>query len=289
MWYDAPWNSAIIKWVQTLSSPFFDFFFVTVTMMGEETFFMLVAALVFWCVNKKLGYRLVFTYLTGAFLAASLKDLFKVPRPIGEEGITSQRLETAEGYSFPSGHSFNATATWLTLSTHFKKHWFSILAWLSIALVALSRLYLGVHRPVDVLGGIILGWAWVWFFGWIFERIEKSGKRWILTIVIVPTLLTLFFMENSYAFKAAGVLVAFFVGYLVEPDWIDFKAKAPFAIQIAKLAIGLGGLFALRIFLKPLLSAFLWGDFLRYLLMGFWITIGSTWLFQRWWGEKSSA
>lgn len=279
MWYNAPWNAEIIRFIQSFSNSFLDNFFVLTTMMGEETFFMVAAAFIFWCVDKFLGYKLGFSYLTGAFLNGFLKDLFQVPRPIGEPGIRSLRAETALGDSFPSGHSQNATTFWTFIMIHAKKKWMYALGTILILLTAISRLYLGVHRPVDVIAGIAIALLWVYITNIVFNYAQKTGKKAILLLFIIPVFVLLFINMDSLTYKVGGTLFAFFVGYLIEPKYIKFETKASLPGQILKLAVGLAVLFGLKEFLKPLLPESIYSDFARYFILGLWVTVFAPWVF----------
>ena len=87
----------------------------------------------------------------------AIKDIFKAKRPIGEPGIRSLKVETATGYSFPSGHTQGTASFWRAIAIYLKKNYMYGISALIIILVAISRLYLGVHYPKDVLFGAIFG------------------------------------------------------------------------------------------------------------------------------------
>lgn len=82
----------IIEFIQSFSSPFLDSFFQLVTMVGEEYFFILLFAVVFWCINKEFGYRLGFACLSFGLVSIGIKETLRVPRPVGIEGIRSLRF-----------------------------------------------------------------------------------------------------------------------------------------------------------------------------------------------------
>lgn len=281
MWYNSPFNTEIIKFIQSFSSPLLDKFFIYVTMMGEEGFFMIAAVLIYWCIDKNFGYRMGFAYLTNALINGGIKEALKVPRPIGEPGIRSLRTETAGGYSFPSGHSQSAASFWASVMFHVKQKWIYIACSIPVILVGISRLYLGVHRPVDVAAGISIGVLWVLICNYMFHTAEKTGKKTIFLAIIIPMVVIMFIIKNSDYYKVAGTALAFYIGYIIEPEYINFEVNAPYGIQVIKLLIGITIMLGIRVILKSLLPQILISDFVRYFLMGVWVTIGAPYIFKK--------
>lgn len=284
MWYNAPFNAEIIKFIQTFANPLLDEFFVLATMMGEESFFMFAAVFVFWCLDKDFGYRLGFAYLSNGVINSGIKETLQIPRPIGEAGIRSMRVETAGGYSFPSGHSQCASSFWTSVMIRVKKGWMYALGIVLILLVGVSRLYLGVHRPIDVFVGIAIGTAWVFISNFMFNFAEKTGKKLIFLIFIIPMLALLFVLPNAELYKSSGTVLAFYLGYLIEPKYIKFEVKAGLIAQALKLIIGISVMMGIRILVKPLLPEAILSDFFRYFLMGIWVTIGAPFIFVKLFG-----
>jgi len=97
------------------------------------------------CIDKDWAFRLGFAYLFSGLANTGIKEICRVPRPFELLDIDPMRVETAGGYSFPSGHTQQASSLLIVLMEAIKKKWFYILASLLIILVALSRIYLGVH------------------------------------------------------------------------------------------------------------------------------------------------
>ena len=100
--------------LERLRTPFWDAVFSAVTHLGEETVFMVAAILIFWCVSKEEGYYLLLMGFFGTVVNQFLKLLFRIPRPWVRDPdftIVESARAQATGYSFPSGHTQNAVAT----------------------------------------------------------------------------------------------------------------------------------------------------------------------------------
>lgn len=274
----------IIKLVQSISNPFLDVVFQLITMMGEDIFFMLVTAVIYWCIDKELGYKLGFATLTSACVNFGIKDLLKIPRPIGEPGIRSLRLQTAEGYSFPSGHTQNTATLWTFFMHQFRKRWLYALGILMILLVGVSRLYLGVHTPLDVAGGILIGAFWVVVWNLIYE-ISQKHKSILIVATGLALLGLLVFKDNNY-YKSTGALLGLLIGYLFEPRYIGFRERAGAVTQVLKVVIGLSVVYLLRMVLKAVMPVNLFSEFLRHLILLLWITIVTPYVFKRFTGNK---
>ena len=270
----------LIRAIQYFSNPFLDMFFQLVTMIGEEIFFIFVTAIVYWCIDKKLGYRLGFVTLASACINFGIKDMMRIPRPIGEPGIRSLRLHTAHGYSFPSGHTQNTTTLWTFFMLYIKRGWLYSVGISVILLVGVSRLYLGVHTPADVAGGMLIGSVWVFICRFLYERAEKSGYNRLLFIGTAAAILgMLVFPEENY-YKVTGALSGLLFGYIIEPRYINFEVRTSPCIQVFKVTFGLGILYLLRLLLKMVLPGMLFFDYLRYFLLIVWITIAAPYIFK---------
>lgn len=150
----------LLKAIATIRSPFLDQIVNIVTHLGDETFFTVIGMFVFWCVNKKWGYRFMILGLSGTALNQLLKAIFLIPRPWVLDpsfSIVEAAREAADGYSFPSGHTQSAAAVFGTLAVWLNKKWSTALCIALILLVGFSRMYLGVHTPLDVDVSLITG------------------------------------------------------------------------------------------------------------------------------------
>jgi len=270
-----------IRFIQAFSSDFLDQFFIYVTMMGEEYFFMSIVCLFYWCIDKRFGYKLGFAYLSNGVFNTGLKHLFKVPRPfVKDPSLRVLRLETAGGYSFPSGHTQFTAAFWTTMALEFKKKWIYPLGFVLIVLVGLSRMYLGLHTPIDVLVGAALGIGWVFLSNALFEAAERTGRKTWLLILVIPAVIGMFFFREENYFKVVGTFTGFYVGYLIESRWIRFDVKASWWMQALKIILGLAVLLLLKSGIKLILPESIISDFARYFLMVIWVTVAAPLIFK---------
>jgi membrane-associated phospholipid phosphatase len=271
-----------IRFLQSFHTDFLDRFFVLVTTLGEDTFAMVVVGIILWCLDKRFGYRIGFAFLSSGLVNSSLKNLLRVPRPFTvDPGLRVLRPETATGYSFPSGHTQFAATFWTSFALRVRKAWFSAVAGLCVVLVALSRMYLGVHTLQDVLAGALLGIGWVFAANALFEYEERTGRRWIFLVVAVPALAALPFFPDSDYWKTVGAFVGFLAGYLVESRYIRYEVEGALWKQVVKVVVGMGVVFAIRLVGKAVLPEGLFSDFFRYLLMTVWVTAAAPLVFQR--------
>ena len=139
--------------LESIRTPALDKIMSVITLLGGELFFMVIAVTVFWCVSKREGYYLMIVGFFGTVINQFLKILCCVPRPwIKDPDFTiveSARAE-ATGYSFPSGHTQNAVATYGGIARYTRRGWLRVVLVVLTVLIAFSRMYLGVHTPLDV-------------------------------------------------------------------------------------------------------------------------------------------
>ena len=165
-----------LRWLEGLRTSFLNAFFEGVTMLGEETLIILLVVALWFAVDKKLAQQVFFVTATSLSVNGIIKNFAKVPRPF-TKGISCVRPDTATGYAFPSGHT-QGFATWSSFfAVKWKKTWFRILVGVLVALVAVSRLYLGAHYPSDVVVAVALGVGFSVLGNYLFEKVKDVVYR----------------------------------------------------------------------------------------------------------------
>lgn len=264
--------------LESIRTPFFDKLMGLVTNLGGEAVFIVAAIVVFWCLNKSCGYYMMTVGFAGTIINQFLKLWFRIPRPWVKDPnftiVESARAE-ATGYSFPSGHTQNAFAVFGAPARFFKNTALRIIFILLIALTAFSRMYVGVHTPLDVGVSLIVGTILVFVIYPFFRDMDKSPKKVYITFSIFIVLAAAFVafvelydfpadidaenyasgLKNAYMilFCAIGLMLTFFI----DTKYVHFPTQAVWWAQIIKVVVGLAILLALKSVLKaPLLALF---------------------------------
>lgn len=264
--------------LESIRTPFFDKLMGLVTNLGGEAVFIVAAIIVFWCLNKSCGYYMMTVGFAGTIINQFLKLWFRIPRPWVKDPnftiVESARAE-ATGYSFPSGHTQNAFAVFGAPARFFKNTALRIVFIFLIALTAFSRMYVGVHTPLDVGVSLIVGTILVFVIYPFFRDMDKSPKKVYIIFGIFIVLAAAFVafvelydfpadidaenyasgLKNAYMilFCAIGLMLTFFI----DTKYVHFHTQAVWWAQIIKVVVGLAILLALKSVLKtPLLALF---------------------------------
>lgn len=281
-------QESIMLFFQNIGSPFLDSVANLASAVGEQTFVIAVMLYILWNVDKNKGFSICSSLLFSVTAMGTLKAIVRAPRPFQVlESINGKRLATATGYSFPSGHTTTAASFYSSLAMAFKKRRLSIFCAIMIVLVGLSRLYLGVHWPIDVFGGLVLGISISLLAYRKFSILyEDENKRYrfsivvgIVTLIVGAIMATLLNLKqvDQVAFtdlmKALSLAGGGYLGFALEVKKVQYRIEGTLAKKILRFFLGMGGvllIMGLKAFIPE--AAYYIGSFFRYALLGFWAT-----------------
>ena len=273
VWRESEGSMGLLYALESIRTPLLDKILGAVTYLGDELCFMVFAVGVFWCISKRMGYYLMTVGFFGTILNQFLKILCAIPRPWVKDPnftIVESARAGASGYSFPSGHTQNAVTLYGGTARYTKTPW---LRWVCIAvmvLICFSRMYLGVHTPLDVgvalAMGAVIGFMVVCsgaFVAYLYLR-GDTGVTAEDTANYVSAL--------SNGWKFVGATLGLLVTNILDRRYIRFETEAVWWAQLIKLVVGFGLLLAIRSGLKAPLIALCGGAAeiaggIRYLLI----------------------
>lgn len=298
-----------LRLLESVRVPALDTLFSGITYFGDELAFLALALLLFWCVDKRTGYYVFVVGLFGTLANQFLKITCRIPRPWvldPDFTIVEAARAAATGYSFPSGHTQNAVGTFGAIALQTKQRW---VRWVCIALVLLvpfSRMYLGVHTPLDVGVSFVVAAALVMLVYPLMEEADRRPAVLTYTIAVMAACSGLFVgylylrgdtgataedtanyvsaLENAW--KLTGATLGMLIANIADRKYVRFETQAVWWAQLIKLAVGFGLLLAIRAGLKAPLIALLGGSAaiaggVRYLLVV--LFAGCVWPLTFWW------
>lgn len=288
--------------------------------LGSENFFLFVLPLVYWCIDAGLGFRIGLILLT----SQATNDIFKIamhgPRPYwASSRVFGHTSETTFG--IPSGHAQKSLAIFGIVAAYYKRAWLWILTGLVVFLIGLSRLYLGVHFPHDVLFGWLLGaltlWAFVKYWDPIaarFKGMSMGGQvatAFLISLAFIALEALVVFLSRDFILPADWIANATsnggevptpflldgtvsamgtFFGLCSGVAWIatrgGYQVSGPLMKRVLRYIVGFIGVAILYFGLKMLFPdgedmVALIFRYIRYTSVGAWISAGAPWVFSK--------
>ncbi|MGB2926505.1 MAG: phosphatase PAP2 family protein [Limnothrix sp.] len=272
---------SIIEFLQSfLSGEGWLSFFLWVTHLGDAPAYVFFLSLYFWLVSPRHGRQLALLFALSIVSNFLIKNIFMLPRPyvLNPDVATVEALATAGSFSFPSGHAQGIVTFWGAIACVHKKVWLWICALLIIAVVCTSRMYLGVHFPVDIAAGTLLGIFWITLGLWIgrIEIVPIYQLSQKLLVWLVGLLMAI-------AYAPLGPLMGVFIGFFP----VSKVLHQPPTTVLKKILLGFFGfavvvpVYLVLSKLTALLPEFAALNYIRYLAIALSVTEVVPWLWRR--------
>ncbi len=270
---------AILEFIQWIKNPPLDYLMLVITNIGSETFFSVALLILFWYSREKKTYYSAFTLMVTFILMDVLKNYFGMHRPLVAEAkalgyqIRIIGESTGGGYGLPSGHTMASFVFWYFIYIHYSARWVRITSVFFMVGIPFSRMYLGVHFPLDVVAGyffavLILSLS-VFFHG--YSRTIEMPRFWVLSLVGLGVfLVALGSYPTETVYKSGGSLA----GLLASGFLLGSLMENGRAVTLRTGVIGLLGIVVilaaktgLKKVLEPVFTLVSAADFIRYFIV----------------------
>lgn len=254
----------LLLWFQSIGNDTLDVIFKMFTLMGEQYFIMVIFCYLAWCGDKVFAHKTGFAFCFGMGINQILKLVFCVQRPwVLDSRINPSpyALETATGYSFPSGHTQSGITVFGCLAKRFGGVAFKVLCILCAVMVGVSRLYFRVHTPWDVAVSFIIGILIIFATETIYKTCEKYDLATLIIGFIFSVLMVVYALTKSYpayhlpeysydCIKIAGAIGGFVTGWFLERRYVKYESRGNIVYNILKTIVGLVVLLVIKFVLE---------------------------------------
>lgn len=248
----------LLYFFESIRTPWLDSIMLALTEFGGETAFLAAALILYWCVDKRKAYYLMSVGFIGTISSQFMKIACQIPRPWVKDPdftIVEAAREGAGGYSFPSGHSQSSAGTFGSIAVTAEKTWLRIAAVCICIIVPITRMYLGVHTPQDVLVGSAISIALLLVlkpvvFSQSGKHIPKLFAGLVILSIVYVAYIELFHFPadidphnmasaQKNAYTLLGTMLGMAVVYWADETKLHFSTAGTFKTQLLKI---LGGI-----------------------------------------------
>ena len=269
------WQLRFLQFLQVGRGPFVDAFFRFLNLFDTDYFACTLIAFIWIGCSWRWGSRLAFLFVVSGLLNSWAKLAFSLPRPFLYDPTLN--LVTLHDYGFPSGGAQNAMLLGCLIAYYWKSRWALPAGIFYIALISFSRLFLGVHFPVDVLGGWVIGACIFYAFIKVHSSIERFAAdrpRMTLALTLAAALMLGLLLPDFktifLVFSATPIAIGIYFSTRYD---LYISAPQPFKKQVLLGLFGVvtafGVALSMRLFpLDPLPSVML-----QVTMAGLWISL----------------
>ncbi|ARZ62425.1 phosphatase PAP2 family protein [Bacillus anthracis] len=258
-----------LEWMTSLEGSVLTAFFKLVSILANETLYLVIISFLYWCVSKRKAFHMIVMLCFSGYIGIMVKEFMKIPRPYTYDGIEALYEKSAAGYSFPSTHVQLSTTFWGSFMILCKKRIVWIIGIIFIILVAISRLYLRVHWLSDIIGAVLFSVIVVYLYTKV--TMGLSDRKFILLQRIILAVSLIMYVMTSQVdnLKLLGVLTGSTIGIMLENHFINMNESNDFKMQVVKTVLGLSIMLIMQFILKKVIPDMY---YLRYAVTGITIT-----------------
>ncbi|MDF1523716.1 MAG: phosphatase PAP2 family protein [Trueperaceae bacterium] len=269
--------------IQSVAAPWLDVLMTLITDLGSGEAYVALVVVTYLAIDARAGRALGITLMVSFLINQYAKGWFDTPRPFELDPSvvrTERALESAAGPGFPSGHAQGATTFWGLAAVLAGRAWFTVAAVVLIAAVAFSRLYLGVHVPLDVVGGLLIGTAVVMLAA-LWWRSGFEPPTWFVAVLAVALP---FAVHLAFPTPESDLLTGAIAALAVGPLLVRHRTDGPWSGRVAVAVVGLVLAFTVLVASSELLPEAVKrhpvGGYLRYVVLGASATVVAPWIGQ---------
>lgn len=235
---------------------------------------VVIIVVFYWCIDKRTGQRMGLCFAGATMVTQLIKNIACVYRPWKQDArlqIAPEAAATATGYSFPSGHATLAASFYGNIAAYLKKYskWWILPCVLLTLLTAFARNWLGAHTPQDVLVGMMIALVVLLLSKYLLDWADGGKNRdWLLATIgiILSAAMLIYTSVKPYpmdvlpdgtllvdpwdmvtdCYKAAGAMMGFCLGWVLERHFVGFDAKGAGKARMIRGVVGVALLLAVR-------------------------------------------
>lgn len=252
------WELRLMELFQSADSPVVNALAQFFSLMGEELLLIIIIGYFYWCYDKETGKRVSMTFMAAFLCGTLLKGTVMRRRPyMDNESVKCLRPAhkdgdimdvSAQGYSLPSLHASMSSSIFGSLAVSYKNTVWIILGIIIPLCVGLSRIYVGVHYPTDVLAGWLIGTAALGTVSLLYKKIKN--KTVIYCIIAAVALPGLFYCRDSEYFNALGIIAGFSAAFIFEEKYVSFENTRSISASVLRVVGGVLVFFVVSTLIK---------------------------------------
>lgn len=252
------WEVRFMEWLQSFDNAFFSALGKFFTLFGEELFLVALIGLFYWCLDKKTGKYIATNFLPTIVAGPLIKNILLRRRPYMDHSSIKclKSVDSSgdimdinvQGYSFPSMHASNTLSGYGSVAVKYKNRLLRSILLFLIIMIGISRVYVGVHYPTDILAGWGLGIIMLI----VISLLQKKIKNHLIFLGIfgVLALPGWFYCTSNDFYTAYGLMVGTFAAFYIEDRFVKFENTKNIIRCILRVLCGVGIFFVLNEVLK---------------------------------------